>query len=83
MAAESPKQVTSDEAFLHRYFHHYLGHMYDSVPDSYEKFHGNAFCDGFEERLDPMYLCDAIYELADRLGYKLVDNMWVTKEKME
>ena len=41
-----------------------------------EEFFRNAMCDGFEEPLDPDYLCDVIYALADRLGYKLVNNMW-------
>lgn len=35
--------------------------------------------DGFEGPLDPGYLCEGIYDLADRLGYKLVNNMWVEK----
>ena len=64
---------TSDEAHLHRYFHYYLHTMYR------DDFIRNMWCDGFEEPLDPMYLCEAIYELADRLGYELVDNMWVEK----
>lgn len=63
------KQYT-DEAFLHQYFHYYLKNMYGTDVIR------NMFMDGFEEPLDPDYLCDAIYSLAERLGYKLVDNMW-------
>lgn len=66
----------TDEAFLHQYFHHYLQTMYRSSGLTDIKY---WFMDGFEEPLDPDYLCDAIYALADRLGYKLVDNMWVDK----
>lgn len=63
-----------DEAYLHQYFHYYLNTMYrDPVK--------NMFFDGFEDKLDPDYLCDAILSLADRLGYKLVDNMWVEVSK--
>lgn len=62
----------TDENFLHQYFHYYLHHMYTGE----EEFFRNAMCDGFEEPLDPDYLCDVIYALADRLGYKLVNNMW-------
>jgi hypothetical protein len=66
----------TDEAYLHQYFHYYLQTMY--------KNHGindpiHWVMDGFEEPLDPDYLCDAIYSLADRLGYKLVNNMWEEK----
>lgn len=67
------KTTISDEAFLHRYFHYYLHSMYHNDPIK------NMICDGFEEQLDPMHLCQGIYDLADRLGYKLVDNMWVEK----
>lgn len=63
----------TDENFLHQYFHYYLHNMY------YDDMFKNMFCDGFEEPLDPDYLCESIYALADRLGYKLVDNMWVEK----
>jgi hypothetical protein len=65
----------TDEAFLHQYFHYYLHHMYFGE----DEFYRNAICDGFEEPLDPNYLCDAIYSLSDRLGYKLINNMWVEK----
>ena len=60
----------TDEAFLHQYFHYYLHHMYqDEI--------ANMFNDGFEAPLDPKYLCEAIHQLAERLGYRLVNNMWI------
>ena len=64
----SPNKM-SDEAFLHQYFYYYLHHMYDDKI-------ANMLNDGFEAQLDPDYLCEAIYQLADRLGYKLENNMW-------
>jgi hypothetical protein len=67
---------TTDEGHLHRYFHYYLKTMYVKLGKTDPKY---MFMDGFEEPLDPDYLCKAIYELADRLGYKLVDNMWENK----
>lgn len=62
----------SDEAFLHMYFTYYLSHMYGSPIVNINHITMN----GFDEPLDPDYLCDAIYDLANRLGYKLVNNMW-------
>lgn len=64
----------TDEDFLHQYLHYYLRHMYP--PDQDNRL-ANIFRNGFEEPLDPQYLCEAIYQLAERLGYKLVDNMWI------
>lgn len=62
----------TDEQYLHQYFHYYLKHMYDGL----ERHPKYWFMDGFEEPLDPEYLCDAILSLAKRLGYQLKKNMW-------
>ena len=32
--------------------------------------------DGFEEPIDEDCLCPFMYDLAERIGYKLVDGMW-------
>ena len=63
----------TDEAYLHQYFHYYLQNMYGSLRYKDPKY---WFMDGFEEPLDPDYLCEAIVNLSERLGYKLVNNMW-------
>lgn len=63
----------TDESFLHQYFHYYLQNMYGKLRFEDPKY---WFMDGFEEPLDPDYLCDAIISLSKRLGYKLVNNMW-------
>ena len=63
----------TDEQYLHQYFHYYLKTMYKDSGKDEPKY---WFMDGFEEPLDPDYLCEAIYSLANRLGYKLVNNMW-------
>lgn len=60
----------TDDAFLHMFFRHYLKNMYPN------DFYRNAVCNGIEEPLDPDYLAAFMYELADRLGLKLVNNMW-------
>lgn len=64
------KNRYTDDNYLHMFFHHYLHHMYDN-------FIQNAWGDGFDEKLDPDYLAPFMYDLADRLGYKLEDNMWI------
>lgn len=78
--AKEREAIKSDEHHLHRYFHYYLETMYKKHGLEDVKY---MFMDGFEEPLEPDYLCDAIYELAERLGYRLENNMWIEISKLK
>lgn len=75
MKTITEKKYTDDQ-LLHNCFSKML---HDTLQDLVSQGHSPVLWwqDGFEEPIDEKNLCPFMYDLAERIGYKLEKGMWV------